>query len=450
MKKIWKFLVAASMVCVLAACSSSDEASGSDTLSGTYSIYVQGDDWGCGVSKAIVTLDYVVDEVSADDFVVTETKQTTDWSDETYPVIETTVDRTIENAYLCDADGNETDEASQYVALELYISPDEGSPMLYSMSTGYNTWSDPYYLTISLSDSAALTSAGTEVTSFTVDTAYTAKTTSADGYSTESYEASDGTTYNYAYYNSESDNDVLVVWLHGAGEGGAGVNTDSTDPYVNCLSNEVTALISEEFQDIVGDVNVVAPQCPTYWMDEDGQSGNYNGGSITITGSQSSYYIDSLDEFIDQYAESIGATKIVLAGDSNGGYMTMVMAIANPDKYTAIVPICEALTDSLITDEQFESLVDLPMYFIYSEADTTVDPTLHEEPTIERLQEAGATNIHVYSPEKVIDTSGRFDDEDGNAYEYSGHWSWIYFDNNETECDDCGLTAWEWIAEQIQ
>ncbi len=448
MKKLFKIFVAMSMAFSLAACSSSDDeetTSGSDTVSGTYSIYVQGDDWGCGVSKAYITLDYVVDEVEADDFVVTETKQTTDWTDETYPVIETTVDRTVEDAYLVDEDGNETDEASQYVCLELYISPDEGSPLLYTMSTGFNTWSDPYYLTITLSDDAEITSDGTEVTSFTIDTEYTEKTTSADGYSTGSYDASDGTTYNYAYYDSESDSDVLVVWLHGMGEGGA--NDDATDPYVNVLANEVTALISEEFQEIVGDVNVVAPQCPTYWMDETGEGGE--SSNLVVTGSQSSYYIDSLNEFIDDYAEAVGATKIILAGDSNGGYMTMVMAINDPDKYTAVVPICEALPDELISDEEIESLVDLPIYFIYSEDDTTVDPTLHEEPTIARLEEAGAVNLHVSTSESVIDTSGRFDDEDGNPYQYSGHWSWIYFDNNETACNDCGISAWDWLAEVL-
>ncbi len=434
MKKILKLLVAMSMVCVLAACSSSDDVTGSDTLSGTYTIYVEGDDWGCGVSQAIVTLDYVVDEVSAEDFTVTETKQTTDWTDETYPIIETTVDRIVTNAYLCDADGNETDEASQYVCLELYISPDEGSPFLYSMTTSRNTWSDPYYLTITLSDSAALTSAGTEVTSFTVDTEYTAKTTSADGYSTDTYEASDGTTYNYAYYNAE-DSDTLFVWLHGGGEG----EIEGSDIYVPLLANEVTAYISDEFQDTLGGVNVLAPQCPTYWMDTEAGEWDFD-----------SYYTESLTELISTYAESIGATKIVLSGCSNGGYMTMVMAINNPDMFTAIVPICEGLADEFITDDMIESIVDIPMYFIYSEADTTLDPTVYSIPTIERLQEAGATNLHVYSPETVIDTSGRFDDEDGNAYEYAGHWSWIYFDNNETSCDDCEIGAWDWIAEQIQ
>lgn len=442
MKKALKFLLALSLIVLLSACSSTK--SGSDVIQGTYSLYISGEDWGCGTSKAILALDYPLDSVSADDFNVTETKQTTDWSDPSFPVIEATVDREVTDAYLCDENGNKVDEASQYVALELYISPNDGSPLLYTVSTGYNTWSDPYYLTITLSDEAELTSNGVTVTDFSIDTAATGQTTDADVFKTDTFESSDGIEYNYAYYEPTEDADTLVVWLHGMGEGG----TENTDPYVTLLANKVTALAGEEFQSTIGNAYVLVPQCPTYWMDIDGQQGNFNGGSIES--SDVSYYTESLNELIDSYKESCGASKVVLAGCSNGGFMTMVMAIAYPDKYDAVVPICEALLDEDITDEQINSLVDLPIYFIYSEADTTVDPTTHEIPTIARLEAAGAKNLHVSTSEQVVDMSGNYTDEDGNAYVYDGHWSWIYFDNNDAACDDCQQTVWEWIAEQVK
>ena len=40
-------------------------------------------------------------------------------------------------------------------------------------------------------------------------------------------------------------------------------------------------------------------------------------------------------------------------------------------------------------------------------------------------------------------------DKDGNPYQYMGHLSWIYYDNNETD-DGTGLAAWNWIAEKIK
>lgn len=442
MKKALKFLLALSSIDLLSACSLTK--SGSDVIQGTYSLYISGEDWGCGTSKAILALDYPLDSVSADDFNVTETKQTTDWRDPSFSVIEATVDREVTNAYLCDENGNKVDEASQYVALELYISPNDGSPLLYTVSTGYNTWSDPYYLTITLSDEAELTSNGVTVTDFSIDTAATGQITDADVLKTDTFESSDGIEYNYAYYEPTEDADTLVVWLHGMGEGG----TENTDPYVTLLANKVTALAGEEFQSTIGNAYILVPQCPTYWMDIDGQQGNFNGGSIES--SDVSYYTESLNELIDSYKESCGASKIVLAGCSNGGFMTMVMAIAYPGKYDAVVPICEALLDEDITDEQINSLVDLPIYFIYSEADTTVDPPTHEIPTIARLEAAGAKNLHVSTSEQVVDMSGNYTDEDGNAYVYDGHWSWFYFDNNDATCDDCQQTVWEWIAEQVK
>lgn len=125
--------------------------------------------------------------------------------------------------------------------------------------------------------------------------------------------------------------------------------------------------------------------------------------------------------------------------------MTLLMGLAYPQEYDAIVPICEAIPDSYITDEQLQGVKDLPMYFIYSKDDDTVDPTLHEIPTINRLKSLGASNLHVSTTEHVVDTSGLYKDEN-----YSGHWSWIYFFNNEAQCDECGVKSFDWIAQQLK
>lgn len=441
MKKALKGLLAASMALAVFGCAS---PKGSDTLKGTYSAHIEGYDWGCGTTKVIVSLDYVLDAASKEDFKVTETKQMTDFTQAPeFPVVEATLDRQVTDAYLCDENGNKVEEPSKYVALELYVSPNDGSPLLFSMATGYNTYSDPYYLTIEPSETAKLTSDGKEVTSFTVDTAMTGKTTSADMFKTDNFEAKDGTKYAYAYYEPEEKADTLFVWLHGMGEGG----TENTDPYLNLLANKVTALAGEEFQGIVGNAYVLAPQCPTFWMDMTGKGmGMGDIGEVDGT----SYYTESLTELIDTYKEKCGASKVVIGGCSNGGYMTMVMAMNHADKYDAYIPICEAVPDSKITDEQIKTLASVPMYFIYSNDDTTVDPKVHEIPTIKRIKEAGSTNIHVSSTEHVVDTSGEIKDPQGNPYQYAGHWSWIYFDNNDSKCDDCQQDVWHWIADQLK
>lgn len=158
-----------------------------------------------------------------------------------------------------------------------------------------------------------------------------------------------------------------------------------------------------------------------------------------------SYYQESLHELIAAYKEKVGAKKVVLAGCSNGGYMTLLMGLAYPQEYDAIVPICEAIPDTYITDEQLQGVKDLPIYFIYSKDDDTVDPTLHEIPTINRLKALGASNLHVSTTEHVVDTSSLYKDEN-----YSGHWSWIYFFNNEAQCDECGVKSFDWISRQLK
>ncbi len=409
------------------------EASSANAISGTYSIHVQGYDWGCSVDKATVTLDQALDTISVDDLVVTETKQVTDWTDtENYPVIEDTFDREVTAATLGD-DG-------KTIELEFYCSPDQGSPLLYTMSTGYNTWSEPYYLTIKASDIAAF--------ALNIDTAYTEKTTSADAWTVDSFDATDGTSYKYASWDPAEESKTLVVWLHGAGEGG----TEGTDPYVTILANKVVALSEDAFQEVVGGAHVVAPQSPTMWMDQgpdaDGKPTYISEDAKEIT----SIYTDSLEEFIDSYADKVGAEKIVLAGCSNGGFMTLWMGIDRPDKYAAIVPICEAIPDGAISDEQIEGVKDLPMYFVWSEDDTTVVPDTHEIPTTKRLQDVGAANLHISTTEHVVDTSGEYKDPDDESkpYEYNGHWSWIYFDNNECACNEDGMKAWDFIAEAVK
>jgi|BioPla2DNA2_1021312.scaffolds.fasta_scaffold17485_3 hypothetical protein len=74
--------------------------------------------------------------------------------------------------------------------------------------------------------------------------------------------------------------------------------------------------------------------------------------------------------------------------------------------------------------------------------------TVKRERRIKRLREAKASNLHVASFDKVIDTRGRFNDDEGNPYNYGGHASWIYFFNNEAKCDECGIDVWSWMAEQ--
>jgi predicted peptidase len=424
----------------------------SDTLKGSQKAVIVGQDWGPVVTKTIIKLDGKVkaDSVSAEDFKVVETKESFNWmalaegstEDPTKHIVVDS-ERTVLGAYTCDENGEKSAD-SEYVALELDYSPDMGSPFCYDLFKGNNTICNPYNLTVTLVEGAALTGeAGNEVVTVEVDkvidfdSAVYPQLVNADLAGV--FTGSKGHTLNYASFepNDDSAKHALVIWLHGAGEGG-------NDPRLNTLGNEVTALFGDEFQAAMNGAYVLAPQCPTFWMQYD-EEGNWddNPGVDSI-------YLTDLKELIDDYVvkhANIDADRIIIGGCSNGGYMTMDMIMSYPDFFAAAYPICEAYRNAGIRDEQLEAIKDLPTWFIYAKNDTTVDPKMFEEPTIERLRAIGA-NVHTSVFEDVHDTSEKYKGKDGNAYQFMGHWSWIYFFNNE--CEEDGVSMWQWLSEQYR
>lgn len=396
-------------------------------IKGTMDAYIEGFDWGCGVTKLYLHLDSPLAELKADDVRVLEKKKTTDFTDvPAFPVIDTESYRTVLGAYLVDEEGRKTEDSSKEAVITMAASPSEGSPLLFNMHTQFNTWSDPYELHISIK--------GQETE---IDPVFKNKTTSADMFKEDTFKASDGISYRYVHFEPEGGSDVTLVWLHGLGEGG----TENTDPYVTVLANKAAVFAQENFQKNVAKVNVLSPQCPTYWMDNDGKKGNFK--NMTINADNTSYYTDSLLELIEKYKALTGSKKVILAGCSNGGFMTMVLTIARPDLFDLCIPVCEALADKDISNEDIAKIKDKPLYFVYSADDTTVPPEKHEIPTIRRLKEAGASDLHAAVSEHVFDKSGRFFDKDGKPHQYAGHWSWIDMYNND--CDADGLKVFDFI-----
>ena len=419
---------------------------GSPEITGSYAIHAGNYDWGASVEKIVLSLNAPIDEVSAGDFNVQSEKDNNVYMVGNVHQVE---ELKVINAYLCDEKGEPTDKPSPYVALEIEVGPDKASPFLVSEAAMMNIYANPYICNITLTEEADWTSKGIEVTSFAVDPEAVTMTTDADVFKLDEYTASSGVTYDYAAYTPDQKSDTLVVWLHGLCEGKTLLKEgEETDPYITCMSAEVTALAGEEFQSVIGGANVLVPQCPSYWMDADGKSSNTDGMLIHADGT--SFYTESLHELIEVYKKECGADKVLIAGCSNGGYMGMVMATTYTDEYDGYVLICEAMPDQFLTDAQLQAIKDLPLYFIYAEDDPVVAPSLHEIPTIARLRAIGATNLHVSATEHVVDLSGQYNNADGTPHQYFGHNSWIYFFNNDSTCNDCGQDVWHWMAQQIQ
>lgn len=397
-------------------------------------IYLDALDWGGCVSKVYVTLKDAIDSVKPEDFTVTEFTQVTDFTKETFPVIDIASQRKILSARLTDGEGNKTDKPSKNVTLELECTPSTASPILFSIQNGgYNQYAENYRMEVKYKDSV-------------ISADYESMDTAADFFEKGVYEADDGTVYPYAYYEPKGKSDVLIVWLHGGGEGGFLTLKETTDFKMPLLAAEVTAFVKEDFKNTVGDVHILVPQCPTCWLDMEGN--NPPTVALYTINTGKSCFTESLYEMIKDYKAKIGARKVILTGCSNGGYMVMQLGVDYPDEYDGLVMSSEAMLSTNITDEQIEGIKDIPMFFVFADNDTTIDPVITAIPTIERLRKAGAKKLSVSRTADIHDLTGQYLDE-GKPHQYNGHFSWIYLLNNEA-VDEDGVTVFEWMASLVK
>ncbi|HIX46801.1 MAG TPA: InlB B-repeat-containing protein [Candidatus Borkfalkia faecigallinarum] len=390
---------------------------------------------GPAIEKAVLHFEDAIaaSELTDDLFAVSYTGQ--GWGGPQTMVLGQGSGQTI---YLSDADGNKVSASSaNYVTIEYTVSYGQWSfngnlsPFTYRT---VNTWNDSTIYSVDIGDGLTLEIGGTAYTTLSDVTAPTEWVVPdlAVWDLTGTHTEGDITLTYGSYGTEEMKNDgvenPLIIWLHGAGEGG-------TDPSVAILGNQVTNLAKDVIQDYfvtdtVKGAYVLAAQTPTAWMDKDG-SGVYG------TEEASQYYVAALKGLIDAYIEENGdidMDRIYVGGCSNGGFMTVNMIINYTDFFAAAYPVCEAYDAKWLTDEAVEALTDLPIWFTHSANDNTVSiynkeggswttpatPTTPQDAYTNnlyiRLINAGAENVH-YSLFESVNVDG---------VNYDGHWSWIY------------------------
>ncbi len=419
----------------------------SKTAEASGRIEVRGFDWGPAITKAIIEFSHYLDKdqpLSADMFQVKEKKKGSGSA--------VSAQRAITDIYFSDENGNRIDPANtengpSFITLELQYSPEEGSPFYYDPAS-FNYWYKSYSMEIKMQKGKLLLLSDKEETGpETVKISFANEPNGSvvlpeikDASASGSFMGKEGNTLTYASFEpdnaSGNNRRPLVIWLHGAGEGG-------TDPMITLYGNKVTALFGEEFQNTMDGAYVLVPQTPTIWkLNEKGEYfSNQNPG-------EHSFYLHDLKELIDEYAGShyVDKDRIIIGGCSNGGFMTMDLILHYPDYFAAAYPICEMYEPELIPDEKLEGIKDLPMWFVFADNDNTVVPSVYEEPLLRRLKQLGAgRDLHVSEFADVHDTSGKYF-KDNEPYQYYGHFSWIYFFNNE--CFDGDLSLWQWLSEQ--
>ena len=281
------------------------------------------------------------------------------------------------------------------------------STLNYSLDAGRNLSADVAYditLTkdIALSDSSTIAK---DALSFSQDEIFNEETAA--------FTAGNSDGLNYQLYVPENAADgkdhPLIVWFHGGGEGGYGEAQNNTS---QLRANRGALGFAEEgAQQIFGGAYVLAPQSPNSWS-RDGQESLDHATALINT-------------IVNTY--NIDADRIYVAGCSDGGWMTVNMAIENPELFAAIVPICAAFGSS--TDEELLTLKDNNIWMVHALNDTSVEP----ENTSDRLHALIPSSIYTVYDTVTVD-----------GVDYPGHWSWIYVARNMPTHN--GQSIFQWMA----
>lgn len=453
-----------------------------ETVAAKYVTVTEAEDWGPAITKVVLKVGKTVDaaSLSTDSFSVSSERKYTTMDPTTYESVDMddVKERQVTAVYPSDEKGNQ-DTSGTCIAIEMQIGPDmtEGSPFNYDFVSGLNYYVDTAYK-ISMKDGAEIKAAdGTGLVFEAIDgTANDGNVNViADDFDlTGSYTTEDGKiTLKYASYvpaeNAEKGSTPLIIWLHGAGEGG-------TDPTISIMGNKVVNLATDEIQGFFGETGaqILAPQTPTMWMDNG--KGEYSTPQNSKDGK--SYYTEALKSLMDKYISEhpeIDTNRIYIGGCSNGGYMTMNMITNYPGFFAAAYPVCEAYSKEWLTDEKVAAIKDLPIWFTSAKTDGTVKIFEGENAAdyvtynlklddkgeaipiddftnaaYDKVVAAGNKNAHYTLFENVKDATGKYNKEDGTPYEYMGHWSWIYTLNNECVETINGkeVSIFEWLSQQ--
>jgi len=433
----------------------------------TYKTVTNGYDWGPAIDKIILDLEVVIEArvVTKEAFKVTVRR--------IFEEVHET-QRTVLNAYTSDELGNVSDD-SRYITLELEVGPTrtEGSPFNYNRLTGRNEYVQTNY-EISISKDKLIPNATDPSVATALMENQTIKSFAGDIkplcdlFKHDQVFEVDHVKLSYAYFEpnhkkpTHLDQDIdsvsetkipLIIWLHGAGEGGK-------DTTIAVLGNNVTNLIKSDIQSLFGNSGayVLAPQSPTMWMDYNGQN-IYNSAVEDSEGH--SYYSSALMKLIQTFVldhTDIDINRIYIGGCSNGGYMTVKLLMDYPDYFAAAYPTCEAYSVNWLSDEKIDQIKNIPIWLVHAQNDPVLRISDEKYIPIDdfsnalftRLLNAGNTNVYYNRYDRVIDSSGKYLDDQGDHYEYHGHWSWVYTLKNECEQVISGnrISLFDWLSKQ--
>lgn len=178
----------------------------------------------------------------------------------------------------------------------------------------------------------------------------------------------EGFSIDYRYYSPVKENDSnkypLVIWLHGLGDG----QYDGKQVVSGDIDKWATGDFQSRFKDSDGAFIFVprsVEEQELYWEDE------------------LVYPLRAaIDDFIEKNKDNIDPQRIYMGGYSMGGKMTLKMAVAYPDMFAAIFPICPAWIPGA---EAVAKLKDMPVWLVSGARDILVNYYMYVTPTWDNI-----------------------------------------------------------------
>lgn len=436
----------------------------------TYVLCIDGYDWGPASYKVIINTGrmFSSDAINKEDFVAGTYLAAKKDSGKTYGPSQS--ERHICAAYLCDGHGTEITGKGNFIALEFSVDPEDSfsNPFVFYMKPG--NASEVFGLKISNEKLGLSIARRSAIISPVAQKFIPGKSVSIDD---------DGEKLELPYTSfilekRPSDKKIpLILWFHGAGEGGQNL-------YTPLLNAPVAKLAGEKVQShFENGVAVLVPVCPSNWLVTVSKDifGNRMWAPVDIKGTLKktmspiknflnnisseqteddesysavvSYYTEAvkklLEDFLKEHPE-IDSDRVFAGGVSAGGYMVMNMMLQYPSLFAAAFPICEAFPDSKISNEQIEQLAEKDIWFSVSRDDDSINPEKHTFSTYARLKNCGADNAVLCTYGKILDLNG-YKNEDGELYEYDSHFAWVYVLNDKCVSDeDPSLELFSWLS----
>ncbi|MPQ43387.1 prolyl oligopeptidase family serine peptidase [Clostridium tarantellae] len=230
---------------------------------------------------------------------------------------------------------------------------------------------------------------------------------------------------NYRYFISKKHNEKnpLIIWLHGAGEGG---NSNATQISGN---GGVVTFITEEVQTIFGGAYILVPQTPTFWMP------SFIVGNLELKGEKdyTKDVISLIKSFIKENSD-VDERRIYIGGCSMGGFQTIKTLSRAPKIFAAAFLICPAYEPS---KEDLEKIKNIPIWLIHASTDLTA-PVSNSKNAYKILKELGAN---------VIYTEYENIERDGNKY--NSHAACIPVLHNDPVNNE-GEHIFNWLSKQIK